>query len=486
MPGIIEGERDSLTGEFIKPIKTDNSIEDVEVATVKDFKNYNPNLPFQKINHYKAVLNNHFIIGSGNIKATLGFQQNKRKEYANIIEPTAYGLYFLLNTVNYDLRYVFPEKNQFNTAIGINGMQQISKNKGTEFLIPEYNLFDIGVFLIMKKSFNKLDVNGGLRFDVRTQHSKNLFLNADGVKTDNPDSTSYQQFKAFDATFSGISASLGATYQFTENAFAKVNIARGYRAPNISELGSNGEHEGTTRYEIGDSKLKPENSLQMDASFGINTTHLTAEIDIFNNSIDHFIFMQKLNSINGGDSLTAGYSTFKFVSGNTNLSGGEITVDIHPHPLDWLHIENSFSYVQAVQKNQPDSLKYLPFTPAPKLQSEVRADIKKIGKIMSNAFLKVEMENYFEQRQFHAAFKTETKTPHYTLVNLGAGASIVFKKQTRCTIYISINNLTDVSYQSHLSRLKYAAVNNATGRVGVYNMGRNFNLKLIIPLNIKK
>lgn len=30
----------------------------------------------------------------------------------------------------------------------------------------------------------------------------------------------------------------------------RANLARGFRAPNLAELGSNGEHEGTFRYEL--------------------------------------------------------------------------------------------------------------------------------------------------------------------------------------------------------------------------------------------
>jgi len=33
--------------------------------------------------------------------------------------------------------------------------------------------------------------------------------------------------------------------------------------------------------------------------------------------------------------------------------------------------------------------------------------------------------------------------------------------------------------------LKYAPENPATGRVGVYNVGRNFSVKLIVPIDIK-
>jgi iron complex outermembrane receptor protein len=51
------------------------------------------------------------------------------------------------------------------------------------------------------------------------------------------------------------------------------------------------------------------------------------------------------------------------------------------------------------------------------------------------------------------------------------------------TILFSVQNIGDVAYQNHLSRLKYAAVNNVTGRQGVFNMGRNFSFKLNIPMD---
>ena len=53
------------------------------------------------------------------------------------------------------------------------------------------------------------------------------------------------------------------------------------------------------------------------------------------------------------------------------------------------------------------------------------------------------------------------------------------------SLFVSVNNIADVAYQSHLSRLKYAPANYATGRIGVYNMGRNGSFKIRIPINIK-
>ncbi len=485
-PGIVEGERDSATGQFVKPIAINNTTEGFAMATHKDFMSYTPFTPFQKIHHYKAVLDNSFIIGNGNLKTIIGFQQNQRQEYANILDLNHYGLFFLLNTINYDIRYILPEKKNFNVSIGVNGMEQISQNKGTEFLIPDYNLFDIGVFIIAKKTINKLDISGGLRFDVRNEKGKDLYLDAEGKKVETIDSGTFHQFTSFNSTFTGISGSIGATYQFSERLYTKLNISRGFRAPNIAELSANGVHEGTINYIIGVPTLKAESSLQFDYALGYNAKYITAELDLFSNFINNYIFLQKLQSTLGGDSLTSGYSTFRYASGNANLSGGEISIDIHPHPMDWLHFENSFSYVLSTQRNQPDSTLYLPFTPAPKITSELKATAKKIGKNLSNAYVMIGIDYYFTQNKFYSAFKTETATPGYTLLNFGIGTDISVKNKTLLSLYISANNITDVAYQSHLSRLKYEPVNNLTGRTGVFNMGRNFSFKLIVPLDFSK
>jgi iron complex outermembrane receptor protein len=485
-PGIVEGTRDSETGKFVKPVALNDSTEGEAIATDADFKSYTPLTPYQQVHHYKAVLNNSFIIGDGSLKATLGWQQNQRQEYGDILKENQYGLYFLLNTINYDFRYILPEKNNLNISFGVNGMKQISQNKGTEFLVPEYDLFDMGVFAIVKKTIGKFDVSGGLRYDTRSEHGKDLYLNAESAKVADTYPGAYHQFTAFNSLFSGVSGSIGATYQFSEMVYTKINASRGYRAPSIGEVGANGVHDGTIRYEIGDPNLKAENSLQLDYAIGLNSKHVTAELDLFSNNIDNFIFSRKLESVNGGDSLNQGYSTFKFVAGNANLLGGEFSIDIHPHPLDWIHFENSFSFVQSTQKGQPDSTKYLPMTPAAKYTSELKVSAKKLGRHLANAYAKIGVDNYFAQNKFYSAYGTETATPGYTLLNFGLGTDITSNNKTIFSLYINADNITDVAYQSHLSRLKYEAVNNVTGRTGVFNMGRNISFKLIVPIDFTK
>lgn len=487
--GIVEGERSSENGRFIKGVAENDTTVQEMVVPESELKSYSIGIPWQDIRHYKAVLNNNIIVHNGNIKATLGFQQNHRKEFGDVLDPGQYELYFLLSTFNYDVRYLFPEKNEWQASAGINGMYQNSQNKGIEFLIPAYHLFDRGGFFTAKKTLGKWDISGGIRYDIRSITSKELILDESDQPVSIPGPGSIQKFKSISRSFSSFSGSIGATYQISDKLYTKLNISRGFRTPNIAELASNGVHEGTQRYEIGNSDMEPETSLQADYAIGLNTDHVSAEIDVFNNNIQNFIFTRKLVSTFGGDSIVDPADpvpAFQFTQGNANLFGGEATIDIHPHPFDWIHFENSFAFVRGVQTNATDSTRNLPFIPAPKLTSDLRFDIILKDGIFRNSYIKAGLDHYFTQNKIFSAYGTETITPAYTLVNFGLGTDIITRGITRCSLYFIADNVFDKAYQSHLSRLKYAGKNEITNRTGVYNMGRNFSIKLLIPVNFKK
>ncbi|MGZ4034184.1 MAG: TonB-dependent receptor [Bacteroidia bacterium] len=493
--GIIEGARDSATGKFQQHFLVPGPGDSLGIAPESGFTKYN-NFPVihQHVRHYKAVLDNSFALGDGRLNVRVGLQQNYRQE-ANDITYDGFNNYFFLQTLNYDVRYVLPEKNHFELSIGANGMQQNSEDRGTAFVLPEYSLFDIGAFVIAKKTFNKLSVSGGLRYDTRTLKGKDLYVDSAGVRQPGPTSTTLTEFSAYSSNFSGFSGSLGLTYDFTKSIYGKLNIARGYRAPSAQESGSNGIHDGTPFFEIGDHNLKAESSLEVDGTLGANAEDISIEGNVFMNQINNYIFAEKLASVFGGDSMRSDPAlppdvgtgpAFKYVQGNAMLTGGEVILDIHPHKLSWLHFENSFSMVNAIQKNQPDSTKYLPYTPPNKYRSELKFVFRKAGNSFKNTFVKFGIDYYFEQDHFYKKFGNETVTPAYTLFNAGIGTDVCSKTRTLFSVYIYGSNLGDVAYQSSMSRLKYTDPNNVTGRIGVYNMGRSISFKLLIPIDIKK
>ena len=465
---IVEGERDA-DGKFTY---INGNGEEI-TATDADYKGYKTGFPHQKINHLRFTSNNYFLLKSGTINADFAFQNNKRREFGDATNPNDTELYFDLNTFNYNVRYNLKESKNWETSFGIGGMQQSNTNKGLEALIPDYNFFDIGAFVYTQKKFNEnLTLAGGLRFDNRNVDSKEMLEDSD-VK-----------FSKFNKNYNGISGSLGLSYQMNPQSTLKVNLSRGFRAPNIAELASNGVHEGTFKYELGDINLKSEISHQIDVAYFLNSDHITFEFTPFINFISNYIYTEKLQDANGNDVIidpSNPVPAFKFTQGNAQLFGGEIFVDIHPHPFDWLHLENSFSYVRATQNNRPDNEKFLPFIPAPKYRGEIKTQFKEVNNTFSEFYAKFSVDHYFKQNNIFSAFDTETSTPAYTLLSVGVGTNIkAFGKKDFFNLFISGENLANVAYQNHLSRLKYAPENLATGRVGVFNMGRNISTKLVI------
>jgi iron complex outermembrane recepter protein len=486
--GIIEGARDETTGVFTKSIANYDGTEDSAVIVSNaDMKKYNQyNVIHQHVQHYKAVWDSRIALGGGFLQAKIGYQQNHRQEANDILLGDIYNFDFLQNTLSYDFGYSLAEKNNYKISFGVNGFGQSFKNKGLAFLFPEYKSFDVGAYTLIQKNIKKLTLTGGLRYDARRFKGDDLFIGPNGERITGPAANATQQFTAYTSNFSGFSGSIGASYDITKTVFAKLNIARGYRAPNVAESGSNGIHDGTPFYEIGDSKLKPESSLQLDMALGINNQDISAEATFFTNHINNYIFPLKLASYLGGDSLTEDAPTFKFVASDAVLTGGEFLCNIHPTNTPWFKWENAFSFVQAIQKNQSDSSKYLPYTPPSKLQSKIILLLNTKNGVIKNGYISIGVDHYLEQNKVFYKFNNETITPAYTLLNIGMGAQIYKKGKEVVGIYILATNLTDVAYQSNMSRLKYADINNATKRVGVYNMGRNVSLKLSFPINFKK
>lgn len=473
--GVVEGTRDTNTGQFL--LYSGSPLE--RIATSADYSSSKMIAPYQGVNHIKIASDNNIALGTGRLAINIGYQKNIRKEFADPLHIDAPELYFDLATFNYNVLYQFKEKNGWRTTIGMNGMDQQNKNLAAEQLIPAYQVFDAGLFTYVKKTFNnKLTLSGGIRGDYRNLTTKAL-LEEDGSP----------KFNALHQQYSNWSGSIGMSYAATNALTLKANLSRGFRAPTVSELASNGKHEGTNRYEYGDEKLLSESSLQLDAGIELKAEHLVLMLNVFYNQMNNYIFYSKLTSAAGGDSLVTvegdDLTAFKFRQAGAQLYGFEAKLDLHPHPLDWLHFSNSFAMVAGRFDAAIDGAQNLPFMPPARWLTELRGDVKKLGKNFNNLYAKIEVDNMFTQQNIFSAYNTETATSGYTLLNIGLGMEVMHQQHKIMSVYAGMNNLLDVAYQNHLSRLKYTDFNQVTGRTGVFNMGRNFTVKVNIPLNFK-
>lgn len=443
--GLVEGERDSLSGHFTDA--EGNVITD-EAANSKAIY-----LPQQKIEHVKASLVNSFFIRKSVLKVNAAYQENNRKEFED--DSNIESLFFHLQTFTADARFYFPEKKGFESVVGVSGMYQTNTNKGEEFLIPDYNSNEAGVFVSVKKNYTKATWNAGLRYDIRSVEGQSLFDSSELI------------FKKFQNVFSAVSGSAGFTYELSKRWNAKANVGRGFRSPNISELSSNGVHEGTFRYEIGNTALKPETSLQFDAGLSYDAAMISSELDIFYNLIDNFIYYRNFNNeIRDIDGTS--YPVYRYIQGTSALKGFEFTLDLHP--FDALHFENSASWVDG---DNLDINKPLPYIPAFHFRNEITFS-PETGKqsCFKESYITIGIDNYLKQDNID---EFETLTKGYSLFYAGLGTNIIlFKQQVR--FYVLGENLLDKAYVSHLNRLK---------QYGIHNQGRNFTFGLTVKLSGK-
>jgi len=495
---IPDGSRDSLTRKFTRQIlDSGDDIKQRPIVADADLKQYSINPLHQHIQHYRFYNSSQLKFDNSDLNFLFGGQQSVRREYNHPTAPNQPGLYVVLNTLNYDLKYNLPDLLGVQSTFGVNGMYQSNRSKNaTDFPIPDYDLFDIGAFYFAKKTFGKLDISGGLRLDRRTISWDNFYVGTDtqtgfGRKSTSTDPYAELQFPSFSKDYYGLSGSLGLTYNFSEKLLFKANIARGYRAPNITEIGSNGLDPGAHIVYLGNRTFKPEFNLQQDIGIIAYLQDADISLEVFNNNIQNYIYQSRLTDENGNPVVVVpGNLTYQYQQSKARLYGAELAINLHPSAIKWLTFNNSLAYVVGLNKNQSmlelhgKAAKYLPFIPPVQIRSEIKATAPNSIGFLEKPYFKVDAVVFANQNKFYALDDTETFTKGYTLFNAGIGSSLKAKSGAHILdIFIQVDNIFNIAYQSHLNRLKYFEYykSSTNGRSGIYNMGRNFSFKVIVP-----
>ncbi|WP_419211401.1 TonB-dependent receptor [Maribacter sp. X9] len=412
--------------------------------------------PYQDITSHILSSKSNIYFNNSSLQAILGYTVNNRKEFeeheadAGADEPVEEGpaLDMKLQTLSYNLQYNLARIGAVETIVGLQGMNQTNSNYGEEVLIPDATTNDIGILATSHIHFTESDLQLGIRFDKRT---------IDGDENGIAGEEGY--IAALDRSFNSFNLAGGYKIDLSKNFISRLNIASGFRAPNLAELTSNGVHEGTNRYEIGNADLNNERNLQTDLSLEFKNEHFEFYINGFYNTISDYIYLEPNGTVAEGNSV------FLYQQQDANLYGGEAGLHYHPHPLDWLHLQSDFSTVTGELKNGGN----LPLIPANNWANTFRVEFPKMNKSLTNGYGFVTLKSYFSQNKVS---DFETPTAGYSLLNLGIGATWSISGQP-VDFKLSANNILDKEYVSHLSRLKSN---------GLSNIGRNINLGISIPL----
>jgi iron complex outermembrane receptor protein len=327
--------------------------------------------------------------------------------------------------------------------IGASGMLQYNWNSplAAEQLLPNTRTFDQGVFSLYKVELSKRNfLQFGLRQDLRSIQTQSAV-------------------PSLKKTYASPNLSVGWSWQPSEVLSNQLNISSGFRAPHLSELLADGYHHGALRYEIGDTSLVPERSLQFDWSSTLNSAHGNITLNPFYAWVKDYIYLQPDGSTIGGLPVFT-YRQFEL----GRLYGLDLSAHYHPHWLHDLHWEGNFSYIN-IKSGQDSTVSLLPPT---RLQNVLKYQWSLNGTLRK---IELSISHQWIATQNRVAFQ-EKPSQSYQLLHLNL--RMHFDKNGSWVLQTGLRNLTNVTYIDHLSRLK---------NISMPGPGRHFYVSLKYQIN---
>lgn len=402
--------------------------------------------PYQTVVHDRLQSDLDIHFSRFRLEAQTAFQNNNRKEFeeSDAREPE---LNLVLKTGTTDIKlHHKPVGNLFGT-FGISGMAQRNQTLAEEKLIPEFVLYNMAGFIYEELKLNPVNISAGLRFDTRT-------MNIGAT----PELGVVEQSKRYNA-FSG---NLGIVWRITDPFALSINIGRAWRAPTAFELYVDGVHEGTARFETGNSSMDPESSFNIDASAKYISGTFQSELSIYNNQINDYIFPNPINEFDP----ESGFRKYQYTQANARIYGLEYS--LQAQTFSWLILSGGFSIVRGTNQRIDTPL---PLMPTDQLKLGTKITRPKIG-LLYEPYLAADTQIFAKQDRITGF---ETPTGGYNLVNLSMGSKFQIGSR-KMNITLQAENVFDTAYRSHLSRYKEYAL----------NPGRNIKLKINLPFNLVK
>lgn len=383
--------------------------------------------PFQRVTDDRVQVETSIALGSAHLDIAGAVQHNDRREFeaAGSAEPA---LQLRTTTLTADIRLHHAPVGRIGGIIGFSAMRSELAIGGEETLVPANTATQAGVFVYESAELGRLTLSAGLRLDWRgLDVESNAAL---GVRSQR-------------RSHSSLTGNAGAVVRLTPSLAMVANLGRGYRAPTAFDLFANGVHEGSARYERGDSTLGTETSLNTDLALRVQTATVSAEVGVFVNTIEGFIYPNPT----GQTDSASGFQIYDISQGDARLTGIEASAEWHP--LEVLHLRASVDYVRGdnLTLGQP-----LAFIPPLRVTYGARLEIGGLG-ILRGSWLSAGGETNTRQTRLDPE---DYGPPGYTLVTFGAGTTIALGTR-ELVVTAQLRNALGARYTSFMNRYKFYA-----------------------------
>lgn len=443
--------------------------------------------PKQQVTHHLAKARFYYRITSfGKLEAQYDFQFNNRLEFdvrrGGRGDRPSVDLELTTHTLSTDISYDADDNFKGNAGILLRYQNNFANpDTGVRRLIPDYDKYDAAVYALGKYT---LDENwlleGGFRYDYNHLDAKKFYRKSlwesRGYEEDFGDIV-VEDFgnqlltnPVFD--FHNFSGTMGVSYTLAEDFKLLANYSLATRAPNPSELFSEGLHHSASRIELGDIRFTQEVAHKFSLSAEKREGKFRFTINPYLNRINDFLLIEPRGV---EQTIRGNFQVWEFRQTDALLLGFD--VDASYRLTDAFDLVSKFSFVKGYDRNNEAPLILMP--PA---NFSTILNYKKEG--LNNLKLALESNYVFRQNEFpdtnFEIFLPSTETTElidvstppeaYHLLHFNADTDFdVFKKST-LSVGLTINNVLNTTYRDYLNRLRYYAD----------DLGRNIVLRLKI------
>ncbi|MFT4832267.1 MAG: iron complex outermembrane receptor protein [Psychroserpens sp.] len=453
---------------------------------INDFT-YQINSPKQDVTHHLSRIKGFKRFDDfGKLSLQYDFQRNNRLEFdirrGADKDNASLDLKLDTHTLMLDLDSHLSDAISLKTGLMARYQNNFANpNTGVRRLIPDYDKYDLGIYVIADYRLNdNLLVEAGGRFDYtymdvfkfyRTSfwESRNydeLFPEIVVEELDNQILTNPQ------LNFHNASATLGATYSFGEEYTLFFNYSLASRAPNPSELFSEGLHHSASRIELGDLRFNSEIGHKVSLTFQRDNDIFSFSVNPYINTISDFIVIEPTDI---QQTVRGNFQVWEYRQTKAQLLG--VDVDASYALAKNFRLNSQFSLVKGYDRTKVEPLISMP-------PVNTKNEIVYQNSEFNNIRMSLQSEYNFRQNEYpdnnFEVFIPETETTEivdvstppdaYHLLYFNSSIDFNINQKSKLTVGFGITNILNTSYRNYLNRLRYYAD----------DLGRNFlfNLKI--------
>ena len=462
------------------------AIESAIPLTIEDFT-YKIDKPKQDVSHHLARLKAFKRFDNfGKLSLQYDFQRNNRLEFdirrGDDKEKPSVDLELDTHTVLLDLESDLKEEMTLKSGLMTRYQNNFAAaDTGVRRLIPDYQMYDIGVYFVADYQLNdQLLLEAGGRYDYSYMDVFKFY------KTSFWESRNYDQLlpeivlEEFEnqiltnpqLNFNNGSATLGANYTFGEDYKLFFNYSIASRAPNPSELFSEGLHHSASRIEIGDLRFNSEIAHKVALTFQRDNDKFSFYVNPYINSVSDFIIIEPVEV---RQTIRGNFQVWEYRQTDAQLLG--VDVDASYAFAKNYRLNSQFSLVKGYDQTLDAPLIGMPPVNVsneivyqnPEFNN-IRLSLESAYHFKQNDFPNNNFEVYVPQTETYQEVDISSTPNAYHLLNFNSNIDINIKQKSTLTVGLKITNLMNTSYRNYLNRLRHYAD----------DLGRNFlfNIKI--------